>query len=498
MSAALIVLAGLAGWEAIVRLGLVDELILPAPTQVLDSLWTDRGVLAPDLATTTWEVLLGLAAAIAAGALIGASLLAPMGLFGPRTGTNNPVTSGAHFGVVGRLIGTFLEASFSIAFAALSIWTGGDALVSVLNAFFGIDDSTFLRVVCYGILSIIVTVISVVGHDLMLKTQRFMIPTAGLFAIIGVFVFAGDFDAGYSGTREYALGSFWPTWILSMIVVLSTVTSYGSYAGDWSRHISRRYSDRSILTNMFLGGFLGMGLPIMWGAYTAAATFAAGTGKADVPYVFGLADLSPKWYLPLLLYLGLASGTAQAVVNTYGTGLDTSSFIPKLSRIQATLAACVFATILVYLGYFYSGIIDTVSTALSLLACFSVSWIVAMIIGFVHRKGFYIQDDLQVFNRGERGGRYWFTAGYNLRAFGAWVPASIVGCFFSSTTWYTGPGAKLVDGADISFLVSALIGGVLYWVLLRLAPESAEVREPSGSSRAANDITTGDRVVQGG
>jgi putative hydroxymethylpyrimidine transport system permease protein len=74
MSAVLIVLAGLAGWEAIVRGGLVDELILPAPTQVLDSLWTDRSLLAPDLATTTWEVLLGLAAALAAGAVLGIAM----------------------------------------------------------------------------------------------------------------------------------------------------------------------------------------------------------------------------------------------------------------------------------------------------------------------------------------------------------------------------------------------------------------------------------------
>jgi ABC-type nitrate/sulfonate/bicarbonate transport system permease component len=74
VSAALIVLAGLAGWEAIVRLGFVDDLILPAPTQVADSLWSDRALLAPDLATTTWEVLLGLAAAIAAGALLGIAM----------------------------------------------------------------------------------------------------------------------------------------------------------------------------------------------------------------------------------------------------------------------------------------------------------------------------------------------------------------------------------------------------------------------------------------
>jgi putative hydroxymethylpyrimidine transport system permease protein len=70
VTAALIVLAGLGAWEAIVRLGVVDELILPAPTQVVGALWTDRDLLAPDLAVTTWEVVLGLAAAIAAGAAL--------------------------------------------------------------------------------------------------------------------------------------------------------------------------------------------------------------------------------------------------------------------------------------------------------------------------------------------------------------------------------------------------------------------------------------------
>jgi putative hydroxymethylpyrimidine transport system permease protein len=74
VTAALIVLAGLAGWEALVRLGGVDDLILPPPTQVLDALWTDRELLAGDLAVTTWEVVLGLAAAIAAGGLLAVAM----------------------------------------------------------------------------------------------------------------------------------------------------------------------------------------------------------------------------------------------------------------------------------------------------------------------------------------------------------------------------------------------------------------------------------------
>jgi putative hydroxymethylpyrimidine transport system permease protein len=72
--AALIVLAALGAWEAIVRAGLVDELILPAPTQVAEALWTDRDLLAPDLAVTTGEVVLGLAAAIATGAALGIAM----------------------------------------------------------------------------------------------------------------------------------------------------------------------------------------------------------------------------------------------------------------------------------------------------------------------------------------------------------------------------------------------------------------------------------------
>lgn len=69
MLAPLAVVAVLLGaWELIVRTGTVDELLLPAPTQVLQSLWEDRALLAPDLLVTTWEVAAGLAASLVLGA----------------------------------------------------------------------------------------------------------------------------------------------------------------------------------------------------------------------------------------------------------------------------------------------------------------------------------------------------------------------------------------------------------------------------------------------
>jgi putative hydroxymethylpyrimidine transport system permease protein len=71
MPAAVILIAALAGWEALVQGGVVDSLLLPAPTEVASSLWNDRGLLGPDLAVTLQEVLVGLLAAVTVGVALG-------------------------------------------------------------------------------------------------------------------------------------------------------------------------------------------------------------------------------------------------------------------------------------------------------------------------------------------------------------------------------------------------------------------------------------------
>jgi putative hydroxymethylpyrimidine transport system permease protein len=69
-----IVLLLLAAWQLVVEIGWVDDLILPSPTQVATSLWEDRSLLGSDLAVTSKEVLVGLAAAVAVGALLGVAM----------------------------------------------------------------------------------------------------------------------------------------------------------------------------------------------------------------------------------------------------------------------------------------------------------------------------------------------------------------------------------------------------------------------------------------
>jgi ABC-type nitrate/sulfonate/bicarbonate transport system permease component len=64
----------LVGWELIVRAEVVNRLLLPAPTDVASALWDDRSVLGPDLLVTTWEVVLGLVAALVFGAALAVAM----------------------------------------------------------------------------------------------------------------------------------------------------------------------------------------------------------------------------------------------------------------------------------------------------------------------------------------------------------------------------------------------------------------------------------------
>jgi putative hydroxymethylpyrimidine transport system permease protein len=74
MGAALLVLALLAGWELYADLGGIDQFLLPAPSDVAASLWTDRGLLWDNFTVTAGEVLLGIAVSLAAGVALAVAI----------------------------------------------------------------------------------------------------------------------------------------------------------------------------------------------------------------------------------------------------------------------------------------------------------------------------------------------------------------------------------------------------------------------------------------
>jgi NitT/TauT family transport system permease protein/putative hydroxymethylpyrimidine transport system permease protein len=91
MWAAGLVVVLLGAWEAVSRLGVVDELILPAPTAVAQALVDDFDLLGPDLWTTAVEALAGLLLAV----VVGAAIAIAMHLWTPARKALHPLVVGS-------------------------------------------------------------------------------------------------------------------------------------------------------------------------------------------------------------------------------------------------------------------------------------------------------------------------------------------------------------------------------------------------------------------
>src|SRR5262245_14479895 len=182
--------------------------------------------------------------ASAAGLAIGTLATAPLALLGPRTGTNNTVSSGAHFGVTGRLIGSALTLFFALAYAAIAVWTSGDALVASAHRLLGTPTGDGALAVGYALIGAEIAIVALYGHGTVVALQKLVVPVVGGLLLLGLVAFGGAFDPGYAG-GDYVLGSFWPTWMLAVAVAAAGPLSYARSRGDWRRRFARRDSERT-------------------------------------------------------------------------------------------------------------------------------------------------------------------------------------------------------------------------------------------------------------
>jgi purine-cytosine permease-like protein len=428
----------------------------------------------------TFPVLLGLSfweavLATVLGVVVGAIILMPMGLFGPLTGTNNAVSSGAHFGVRGRVLGSFLSLLTAIAFYSISVWVSGDALAGALARLFGVPDSEWLRAFIYAVLGVLVIVIVIYGYQFMLLVNRTVVIANTALILLAGFAYFSIFDPGYDpGPGAYALGSFWPTFVLSALIVMGNPISFGAFLGDWSRYIPARTSPRSLLAAT-VGGQLLTLIPFLFGVATATLV----AGEAD--YVFELVQVSPLWYTIPLIVVAFLGGMSTGTTSLYGTGLDFSSVFPQFSRVQASLFIGALAFVFILVGRLLFDLVASVNAFIGAIVICTTPWMIIMTIGYVVRRAHYRPRDLQVFNRGETGGAYWFRAGLNWRGLLAWIPAAILGLLFANyPPIIEGPFRNVAGGVDVSLPVAIVTAAVVYLAALVISPEPRYVFGPEG------------------
>lgn len=410
---------------------------------------------------------------ILVGVLVGAALLGPIAAIGPRTGTNGPVSSGAFFGVVGRVIGTLLALFIAIGFYALAVWSGGQVVVYGLHALWGLPDSKAVLAISYVLMALIATWTAVAGYGLVVRLNKWLIPTAGTLIIVGFFVFAGKFHPA-AVTPEYLLGSFWPTWSLAVSVATATTIGYAPYLNDGTRLISRRFGGRKVGLATALGLFIGVVVPLTFGAYTSYAI-----ASPDAGYVHGLIEASATWFVVPIVLIGFFGCLGQSAICVYGNGLDLSSVIRSLRRVPATLVVSAVSLVFILVGALVWDIEQAVSAFLTVLGIVAAAWVGIVLTGHFLVRGEYDTAALQVFNEGRTGGRYWFWHGWNLRAATAFAAASVVGLLQANTSIYVGPWSEIADGVDISWLSAMVIGAAVYGLLTVFVPGAESTARPA-------------------
>ena len=401
------------------------------------------------------------------GYAVGALLVTPMGLLGPRTGSNNSVASGAQFGVLGRLVGSVIGLLIALCYVALAIWAGGQAIVAPAARLLGTPDSALAYGLGYAAVAIIVAIIAIYGFQLLERAQKLLVPTVGALTLTGFIAFAGDFNPSYGG-GDYILGSFWATWTLSVVLAVSGPVSYCTAIGDWTRYVSRRHGDRRTAGAVFGGMFLGALLPALLGAFIGVAMGV----RADGDFVTSVVAAAPTWYLLPILLNGLVGSCGQASITLYSSGLDLDAVFPRLSRVGCTTVMTIVCLALVYLGAFVWDAEESVIAFALLLTAVATPWMGVTLVGFALSRGRYNAADLQVFNERRRGGVYWFTGGWNLRAVVAWVLGSAIGLACSATTIYTGPLANIAGGVDLSFVAGMVTAAAAYLLIRAVFPET--------------------------
>lgn len=417
------------------------------------------------------------------GVVLGSAILAPMAVFGPINGTNNAVSSGAHFGVVGRVLGSYLSLLTAIAFYSIAVWTAGDAIVGGAVQLFGFSDTKFFRGLAYGVMALLVLIVCIYGYQFMLWINKVAITGASIILVLGFVAFSGQVNWSFAGAfPSSSTTGFWPAFLGSAFIVLSNPISFGAFLGDWTRYIPRDAGGVKVIRAAFLSQIASL-LPFLFGLVTTAIVAEkAPDAFKNFDYVGGLLATTPKWFLLPILLLAIIGGMSTGSTSLYGTGLDFSSVFPRLSRVQATILIGIISIILIFIGRFGYNLVTSVTTFVTLIIVCTTPWMIMMMIGYLHRRGHYLPDDLQVFNRGQKGGAYWFNNGYNFQAIFIWLfSAALSLSFVNLPGQYVGILGNNFNGLDISLFVAVVVPAVLYGLSLMIIPEASALHGNLGA-----------------
>jgi purine-cytosine permease-like protein len=390
------------------------------------------------------------------GTLLGTIVFAAMVPIGSRTGTNGTVSSGAFFGIRGRYIGSLITQIVDIGYFAMSFWISAPPLTEAAHRLIGTSTGTIPTVIALIFATTCTIALAVLGHATIVAYEK-LTAVAGVIAIAALVIYAGaNFGSQPHEAVHYALGGFWPTWTMALTAQIANAVSYGPFASDYSRYVPSTAKPWSLFLWAAAGMFFGNMVALIGGAFIGLAV-------ADPNnLIHGMIGFLPLWLLVPVTVLSFIANTANASMVVYNGILDLHAMLWRLKWVQVALIFSAVGIGLACLGIVMADFTDRIDALCSIVTILVTPWMMINIIGFLQQRGRFHTRDLQDFVHKIEGNIYWYAHGFSPRALTAWAISTVIGMLFCNTHLFAGPLARLAGGADLSFVSSATVGGLLY------------------------------------
>lgn len=372
---------------------------------------------------------------------------------GPRRGMPQLAMSRSSFGYFGNYIPAILSSILFVGYFTVGTIVGAKSLAYLFD-------------MAYGPLAVIVGIagilLAVYGYKLLHLTGRW-VTWAGIILLGIVTILALARGVGEGATPTLTGTAYWQAWLLQFTVVFSFTVSWMLYASDYSRYLPSDSKFGSVFGYAFSGLFIGSSWMMVLGALLVSLR-PEGVFEA-------LALVLPGALLPVVLISLAITSTTHNAVCLYSCAMSSLTWDFPLKRSSTVvvfgLIGCVLA---VWLGG--SDFQSNFNDFLTIMSYYMLPWLAIRLIDFfwksrnthVPSSAFYSKD-------GPFGGVMW-------HGLGAFLVGIVVSYPFMANGLFSGPVAKMLGGADVSYFVAFFVAGAIYSFSSR--PATADVGEPVG------------------
>jgi NCS1 family nucleobase:cation symporter-1 len=381
---------------------------------------------------------------------------------GPKLGMPQMTAGRATFGIDGNRLPSAAASLLFIGYFATTAILGAETVRALWNV------PAWAIIIVIGLISLALTIS---GYDMVHRMERWLTWLA-IAVFISLTAFAVLNYPAHS-TVSLATGSkFVPAMLLVFGAIFSYAVGWSAYASDYSRYLPSRTPVGKTATFSALGLFAAM----MWMELLGYAIGRLSLGD-DVTH--GIKVLSPTPMADVVFVTVILICIAGCVMNAYSGVMSAISWGLPLERRVASVAFCVVGTVLA-LVFSRPRFEPALEKFLYLVVYFVTPWLSLVLVNWLLRSRKYGGfPSLNVFYdpHGELGGVKWAGIAALLIGVGVSVP-------FMATSLYTGPLGHALDGADISYVVSAVVAAAIYYPLSR-TEISTRTASPADSTVAA-------------